>query len=813
MSEPPGWERGAAASERGHQQASLNAVRLLAPMLSEPANRSCAECRVHLADTSQIYASFGTGEAAGLGPGPGPGLGGGRHRRMANGRADRLSFGFEGIHARFAPPLPSASASSSAAPRRQAKRAKREDPPLPPPPPLGVFVCQECSLAHIKTMDQSISVIKPIQSGTTWSRPEVDAMLGHGGNRYNRCVYEAHLPPGWSDRRPRRGSSVEERERWCLAKYAALAFVFPRGALHGTGGGGGSGTGAGSIPRAGGGRGLSTSGHSNAGTVLPNRLVDYFCVVGGSGKFERHATGVPPLRLTTRPSELRFEPEVIDRYPKASAYRDGMAVPAHLPRFVFPEGCRPRSKHLKPTLFPFVLTAETGTRLYGAAMHVHDKSMGIDELADLVRAGLGEGEDMPVWLRGIGDHAFDALSTERELGDSKGVASEAGEASIPEVVYVPQCLVLLSHYPFHDVYRAFLKQIYMISLVESPLPIERFICNFVSECPLPPLGKIEVRYQMTGDVALTISRPPENRLPMARFGHRPLFAALSAGNIMVLMGVLLQEGKIALCATSYAMLGAVAEALVSLIFPFVWQGMYIPVMPYSMLDILDAPVPFLVGISSKYLSSVSPARRPQGVVFVDLDEDIVHLGVDDSDSLYNGGGDNIFGRPTPHLPDKDAAKLKSQLEKYGGNAYLPPKCGIKGRITYGHDNHMPNAAREHYARECECLNVVEDDGKATLRTERERVLASVDLAFFDDEYLSPVKNFVTETGTISDRQGSPSRSNFKMKGIRNKRVGRKIAADIGGKLPRSVSKQSLPPKTESAAGTHLLEMANDEVRC
>ena len=75
MSEPPGWERGAAASERGHQQASLNAVRLLAPMLSEPANRSCAECRVHLADTSQIYASFGTGEAAGLGPGPGPGPG------------------------------------------------------------------------------------------------------------------------------------------------------------------------------------------------------------------------------------------------------------------------------------------------------------------------------------------------------------------------------------------------------------------------------------------------------------------------------------------------------------------------------------------------------------------------------------------------------------------------------------------------------------------------------------------------------------------------------------------------------------------
>ena len=41
----------------------VNAVRLLSGLLSQPANRICAECRTHLADTSRIYASFSTVDA------------------------------------------------------------------------------------------------------------------------------------------------------------------------------------------------------------------------------------------------------------------------------------------------------------------------------------------------------------------------------------------------------------------------------------------------------------------------------------------------------------------------------------------------------------------------------------------------------------------------------------------------------------------------------------------------------------------------------------------------------------------------------
>jgi DENN domain-containing protein 5 len=42
-----------------------------------------------------------------------------------------------------------------------------------------------------------------------------------------------------------------------------------------------------------------------------------------------------------------------------------------------------------------------------------------------------------------------------------------------------------------------------------------------------------------------------------------------------------------------------------------------------------APVPFLVGITSNYLREVPAEHRPLGIVFVDLDNDLIYLGLDE----------------------------------------------------------------------------------------------------------------------------------------------------------------------------------------
>ena len=114
-------------------------------------------------------------------------------------------------------------------------------------------------------------------------------------------------------------------------------------------------------------------------------------------------------------------------------------------------------------------------------------------------------------------------------------------------------------------------------------------------------------------------------------------------------------------------------------------------MPYAMLDILDCPVPFLVGLNSRYLTEIDPKRRPRDLVYVDLDRDVVQLGYDEETG---------YRRKIPNLPFKDASKLRTALETNGGSAYMLPTSGIKGCVMSGISKMIlvTNDERPMYAR-------------------------------------------------------------------------------------------------------------------
>jgi hypothetical protein len=110
-----------------------------------------------------------------------------------------------------------------------------------------------------------------------------------------------------------------------------------------------------------------------------------------------------------------------------------------------------------------------------------------------------------------------------------------------------------------------------------------------------------------------------------------------------------------------------------------------------MMDILDAPVPFLVGMSSRYLTEIDPKHRPRDLVFVDLDRDVVQLGIDDATG---------YRRKIPNFPSRDAMKLKRSLDEHGSSAYMLPNSGIKGCIMSGITETIlvVNDERPRYAR-------------------------------------------------------------------------------------------------------------------
>lgn len=55
----------------------------------------------------------------------------------------------------------------------------------------------------------------------------------------------------------------------------------------------------------------------------------------------------------------------------------------------------------------------------------------------------------------------------------------------------------------------------------------------------------------------------------------------------------------------YSTLSQCCHAAVALLYPFVWQHTYIPVLPPAMLDIVCTPTPFIVGLLSSSLSQLT----------------------------------------------------------------------------------------------------------------------------------------------------------------------------------------------------------------
>lgn len=71
--------------------------------------------------------------------------------------------------------------------------------------------------------------------------------------------------------------------------------------------------------------------------------------------------------------------------------------------------------------------------------------------------------------------------------------------------------------------------------------------------------------------------------------------------------------RFSLFCADYQRLMTVAEGITTLLFPFQWQHVYVPILPASLLHFLDAPVPYLMGLQSKEGTDRSKLELPQEV--------------------------------------------------------------------------------------------------------------------------------------------------------------------------------------------------------
>jgi hypothetical protein len=382
---------------------------------------------------------------------------------------------------------------------------------------------------------------------------------------------------------------------------------------------------------------------------LPNTTTDF--VVGS-------ASAIPPSSSTTKTDDddddeeedddvarVLLEPRITARYPPND--RHDRPLNTRLPQFCHPEGTeyiRPTCTYKMPRVHHFVLTDSTGGKLYGTALTVY--------------------EEFRISLTGGGEEE----EGENEREGATVPSSRGGR----RIYYAPRVLTLLSTYPYLTAFRTYLTQLYRLATTTDvmTIPIERYVQNICSEVPAPPPGVFEVELcihpSLGRDGRVRFWAPPADLpIPYVSLPYRVLFECLDVGNVLFAWLSLACEGKVLLVSSQLSLLTVCSEILCSLLFPMRWSHLYIPVLPRSLCPMLDAPMPYLCGISRENFPFAVEDISDETIV-VDLDRNVVTLGPNAPD--------------LPPLPNNRRKKLENTLKSNVGNVFWEARNLSRGDV-------------------------------------------------------------------------------------------------------------------------------------
>lgn len=85
------------------------------------------------------------------------------------------------------------------------------------------------------------------------------------------------------------------------------------------------------------------------------------------------------------------------------------------------------------------------------------------------------------------------------------------------------------------------------------------------------------------------------QVPLKDWTVAVLFSRVSSDVIVKCINLLLLEQSLVIIGEDLGLVSAIGTALISLLKPFKWDGVFIPVLPSGLSDILQSPVPFVLG--------------------------------------------------------------------------------------------------------------------------------------------------------------------------------------------------------------------------
>lgn len=417
---------------------------------------------------------------------------------------------------------------------------------------------------------------------------------------------------------------------------------------------------------------IPSSMQRNGSVRTSRRMSDYNSVIP------------PPEPLNADPDmhplKRRFEPVLLDRYPPKTA-TDELArrgrFPDYVPMFAFPNDINIVSADERPrsTWHGFAMTTDEAVKIYGVTIIVWSPLN--SEAAENIERQCAEWRQshMTTEERELAASLAERLASERAYLSqllaqlpsivSGSAAREALEEKISTVeekiglmtdllrpvrhgaaakidgltdgetgLWIPRAYGILGRDGslvsfWKEWLRAVIVPMTDGGVLRVPAsspkigrwqPLERYVVNLCTEALSPISSKTQVELAVR-ELRLFARKEAVNELPGSRNTDLyALFRSLSIPNIVCLFEFVLSESRIIFLSSHTAMLHLACSAIISLIYPLKWLGIFIPVLPARLLSALEAPCPYIVGIERRYENIELPE---DDYVLVDLDENVI----------------------------------------------------------------------------------------------------------------------------------------------------------------------------------------------
>ncbi|KAF0719839.1 Aste57867_759 [Aphanomyces stellatus] len=182
------------------------------------------------------------------------------------------------------------------------------------------------------------------------------------------------------------------------------------------------------------------------------------------------------------------------------------------------------------------------------------------------------------------------------------------------------CFCLVSVHPFFSLFFKLLHGIVDMCAAHAPQAVQVIfddVLRRLHATAVPPMGgwccfRLHPQHPL-----LTFHRPhtatarAEERQFVLEYTLPLLVSKVSLDHLLVLLGCLCTETKVLLLSDDPALLTACVLALRALLAPLAWAGVVITLLPPSLAEVLEAPVPVLAG-------QIAPAPRPATSSIVQL---------------------------------------------------------------------------------------------------------------------------------------------------------------------------------------------------